>query len=131
MKKIINISLILVVLLNISCIKIKNEFSDIETYELEGTWELYEGENKIKKIIFDNNKVSLKTENKTIHGKLTLTTTSSSSVDVIIYTKTITKSIPTIEYFKNGKKVAVPIVYENINDESFITLNDIVYQKIK
>ena len=51
MKKLLNTSLIVIFLLNISCVKIKNEFSDIETYELEGTWELYEGENKIKKII--------------------------------------------------------------------------------
>ena len=38
---------------------------------------------------------------------------------------------PVIEYFEDGKKITVPIVYENINDESFITLKDIVYQKIK
>ena len=53
MKKLLNTSLIVIFLLNISCVKIKNEFSDIETYELEGTWELYEGENKIKKRAFN------------------------------------------------------------------------------
>ena len=40
MKKLINISLILVVLLNISCVKIENEFSDSKDYDLDGSWEL-------------------------------------------------------------------------------------------
>lgn len=130
MKKLLSISLILMLLLNISCVKIKNEVADTENYELDGNWELYDGENAIKKIVFNNNKVILKKNNETINGKLSVTTTSSSSVDLIVYTKTTTKNIPTIEYFKNGKKIKIPIQYESIDDEAFISLNDVVYHKV-
>ena len=131
MKKILNISLILVVLLNISCVKIENEFSDSKDYDLDGSWELYEGKSDIKRIDLEDKNVVLRTEDETIQGKLGTYTTSTSSIDLFIFSTVKNKKIPSIEYYNSDKKIEIPIYYESLDDEYFITLNDDVYQKIK
>ena len=131
MKKILNISLILVVLLNISCVKIENELSDSKDYDLDGSWELYEGKSDIKRIDFEDKNVVLKSEDETIQGKLGTYTTSTSSIDLFIFSTVKNKKIPSIEYYNSDKKIEIPIYYESLDDEYFITLNDDVYQKIK
>ncbi|MFC6861112.1 hypothetical protein [Zunongwangia atlantica] len=95
MKKILNISLILVVLLNISCVKIENEFSDSKDYDLDGSWELYRGKNDIKRIDFEDKNVVLKSEDQTIQGKLGTYITSTSSIDLFIFS-TVKKQENTI-----------------------------------
>ncbi|WBL27085.1 hypothetical protein [Zunongwangia sp. HGR-M22] len=131
MKKLINISLILVILFNISCVKIENEFADTKSYDLDGSWELHDGKNDIKRIDFEDNKVVLKSEDETIQGKLGTYITSTSSIDLFIFSTVKNKKIPSIEYYNSEKKIEIPIYYEILDDEYFITLNDDVYQKIK
>ena len=131
MKKILNISLILVVLLNISCVKIENEFSDSKDYDLDGSWELYRGKNDIKRIDFEDENVVLKSEDETIQGKLGTFITSTSSIDLFIFSTVKNKKVPSIEYYNSDKKIEIPIYYESPDDEYFITLNNDVYQKIK
>ena len=131
MKKLITISLILVVLLNISCVKIENEFSDTTNYDLDGSWELYEGKNDIKRIDFEDNNVILNSEDETIQGKLGTFITSTSSIDLFIFSTVKNKKVPSIEYYRSDKKIEIPIYYESLDDEYFITLNNDVYQKIK
>ena len=131
MKKLINISLILVVLLNISCVKIENEFSDSKDYDLDGSWELYRGKNDIKRIDFEDENVVLTSEDQTIQGKLGTFITSTSSIDLFIFSTVKNKKVPSIEYYNSDKKIEIPIYYESLDDEYFITLNDDVYQKVK
>ena len=131
MKKLINISLILVVLLNISCVKIENEFSDTKNYDLDGSWELYEGKNDIKRIDFEDKNVVLSSKDQTIQGKLGTFITSTSSIDLFIFSTVKNKKVPSIEYYSRDKKIEIPIYYESLDDEYFITLNDDVYQKVK
>ncbi|UAB83687.1 hypothetical protein INR75_16140 [Zunongwangia sp. SCSIO 43204] len=131
MKKLINISLILVVLLNNSCVKIENEISDSKYYDLDGSWELYEGKSDIKRIDFEDENVVLKSEDETIQGKLGTYITSTSSIDLFIFSTVKNKKIPSIEYYNSDKKVEFPIYYERLDDKNFITINDDVYQKIK
>ena len=131
MKKLINISLILVVLLNISCVKIENEFSDSKDYDLDGSWELYRGKNDIKRIDFEDENVVLKSEDETIQGKLGTFITSTSSIDLFIFSTVKNKKIPSIEYYNSDKKAEFPIYYERLDDKNFITINNDVYQKIK
>ena len=131
MKKLINISLILVVLLNISCVKIENEFSDSKDYDLDGSWELYEGKSDIKRIDFEDNNVILNSEDETIQGKLGTFITSTSYIDFFIFSTVKNKKVPSLEYYRRDKKIEIPIYYESLDDEYFITLNNDVYQKIK
>lgn len=131
MKKILNISLILVVLLNISCVKIENEFSDTKNYDLDGSWELYEGKSDIKRIDFEDENVVLKSEDETIQGKLGTFITSTSYIDFFIFSTVKNKKVPSLEYYRRDKKIEIPIYYETLDDEYFITLNDDVYQKVK
>lgn len=131
MKKILNISLILVVLLNISCVKIENEFSDTKNYDLDGSWELYDGKNNIKRIDFEDKNVVLKSEDETIQGKLGTFITSTSYIDFFIFSTVKNKKVPSLEYYRRDKKIEIPIYYESLDDEYFITLNNDVYQKIK
>ncbi|MCC4231026.1 hypothetical protein [Zunongwangia profunda] len=130
MKKLLNTSLIVIFLLNISCMKYKSEKSITIPYNFDGIWELRNGESQIKIISFKNKKVTLTINNNKFHGKL-IFHKKTTSTNLGFYQKSITSNSPVIEYFEDGKKITVPIVYENINDESFITLKDIVYQKIK
>ncbi len=131
MKKLINISLILVVLVNISCVKIENEFSDTKNYDLDESWELYDGKNDIKRIDFEDSNVILNSEDETIQGKLGTFITSTSSIDLFIFSTVKNKKVPSIEYYSSDKKIEIPIYYESLDDEYFITLNNDVYQKIK
>lgn len=131
MKKILNISLILVVLLNNSCVKIENEISDSKNYDLDGSWELYEGKSDIKRIDFEDENVVLKSEDETIQGKLGTFITSTSYIDFFIFSTVKNKKVPSLEYYRRDKKIEIPIYYESLDDEYFITLNDDVYQKVK
>jgi len=130
MKKLLNISFIFILLINISCVKIKNEIADTKTYDLDGNWELYDGNSDIKRISFKENKVILKTKHETIQGKLGIYKESTSTTDLYVFTNMVTKKFPAIEYYDHEEKIRLPILYETIDEEAFITLNDDVYQKV-